>query len=79
MQELTKGVDIVYHCAATAHEGLSVFSPNFIAKNNYMASCSIITASIINKVKKKDLFFALQWLDTVIKNHLYRKDEYKTC
>ena len=52
MQELTKGVDIVYHCAATAHEGLSVFSPNFIAKNNYMASCSIITASIINKVKR---------------------------
>ena len=25
---------------------------NFIAKNNYMASCSIITASIINKVKR---------------------------
>ena len=24
-----KDVDIVYHCAATAHEGLSVFSPNF--------------------------------------------------
>ena len=27
------GYDIVYHCAATAHEGLSVFSPNFITKN----------------------------------------------
>ena len=52
MNKLTKGVDIVYHCAATAHEGLSVFSPNFIAKNNYMASTSIITASIINKVKR---------------------------
>ena len=24
---VTKGVDVVYHCAATAHEGLSVFSP----------------------------------------------------
>ena len=27
-----KGVDIVYHCAATAHEGLSVFSPYEITK-----------------------------------------------
>ena len=27
MVKVTKGVDIVYHCAATAYEGLSVFSP----------------------------------------------------
>ena len=27
INEIMKGVDIVYHCAATAHEGLSVFSP----------------------------------------------------
>ena len=26
-------VDIVIHAAATAHEGLSVFSPSFITKN----------------------------------------------
>ena len=25
MNEIMKGIDIVYHCAATAHEGLSVF------------------------------------------------------
>ena len=47
-----EGIDIVYHCAATAHEGLSVFSPNFITKNIYQASTSVITASIVNKVKK---------------------------
>ena len=47
-----KDIDIVYHCAATAHEGLSVFSPNFITKNIYQASVSIITASIVNKVKR---------------------------
>jgi len=47
-----KGYDIVYHCAATAHEGLSVFSPNFITKNIYQASVSVVTASIVNKVKK---------------------------
>ena len=34
---MKKGVDIVYHCAATAHEGLSVFSPVEITKNVYLA------------------------------------------
>ena len=47
-----KNFDIVYHCAATAHEGLSVFSPNFITKNIYQASVAVITASIVNNVKK---------------------------
>tara|TARA_B100000427_G_scaffold7817_1_gene7055 strand:- start:2087 stop:3088 length:1002 start_codon:yes stop_codon:yes gene_type:complete len=47
-----KGYDIVYHCAATAHEGLSVFSPNFITKNIYQASVSVITASIVNNIKR---------------------------
>ena len=52
MSKNLKGIDIVYHCAATAHEGLSVFSPNFITKNIYQASISVITASIVNKVKR---------------------------
>ena len=47
-----KGYDVVYHCAATAHEGLSVFSPNFITKNIFQASISVITASIVNNIKK---------------------------
>ena len=34
IKNLMKGVNIVYHCAATAHEGLSVFSPFEITKNN---------------------------------------------
>ena len=52
MVDNIKGADIVYHCAATAHEGLSVFSPNFITKNIYQASVSVITAAITNKVKR---------------------------
>ena len=32
IKNIMKGVDIVYHCAATAHEGLSVFSPFEITK-----------------------------------------------
>ena len=52
MSKNLKEIDVVYHCAATAHEGLSVFSPNFITKNIYQASVSVITASITNKVKR---------------------------
>ncbi len=52
MTEVMKGVEIVYHCAATAHEGLSVFSPVEITRNNYMASVSVFTSAIVNKVKR---------------------------
>ena len=52
MKEAMKNVDVVYHCAATAHEGLSVFSPVEITKNNYLASVSVFTAAVINKVKR---------------------------
>ena len=52
MNSYMKGVDVVYHCAATAHEGLSVFSPYEIGKNNFLASISIFSAAISNKVKR---------------------------
>ena len=49
---IMKKVDVVYHCAATAHEGLSVFSPIEITKNNYLASITIITSAINHFMKK---------------------------
>ena len=52
MNKAMKGVDVIYHCAATAHEGLSVFSPVAISKNNYLASASVISAGVNNKVKR---------------------------
>ncbi len=52
MVKITKGVDIVYHCAALAYEGLSVFSPYVVTKNIYENSVSLITAAITNKVKR---------------------------
>lgn len=52
MVEIMKGSDIVCHAAATAHEGLSVFSPNFITKNIYQASVATISAAIQNNVKR---------------------------
>ena len=52
MLKLTTGIDIVIHCAATAYEGLSVFSPNIVTKNIVGSSISLITAAISNKVKR---------------------------
>jgi len=52
VQEIIKEIDVVYHCAATAHEGLSVFSPFEITKNNYLASVSIFSAAVNAKVKR---------------------------
>ena len=45
-------IDLVFHCAATAYEGLSVFSPSVVTKNIFEASVSTVTASIQKKVKK---------------------------
>ena len=52
IKSIMKGVDVVYHCSATAHEGLSVFSPYEITKNNYLASVSIFSAAVNEKVKR---------------------------
>ena len=52
IKEIMKNIDVVFHCAATAHEGLSVFSPYEITKNNYLASVSIFSAAVNEKVKR---------------------------
>lgn len=52
MAEIMKEVDVVIHTAATAHEGLSIFSPSFITRNIFEASVSTISAAIQNKVKR---------------------------
>ncbi|MDA7606805.1 NAD-dependent epimerase/dehydratase family protein [Pelagibacteraceae bacterium] len=52
IQKVMKGINVVYHCAATAHEGLSVFAPYEITKNNYLASVSIFSAAVNENVKR---------------------------
>jgi UDP-glucose 4-epimerase len=52
MVKITKDCDVVFHCAATAYEGLSAFSPYVVTKNIVQASVSIISASIANHVKR---------------------------
>ena len=52
MRELLWDVDIVYHCAATAYEGLSVFSPHMVTQNIVTSSTGVISAAIANGVKR---------------------------
>ena len=52
MNKILKNMDVVIHCAATAYEGFSVFSPSFVTKNIYEASVSTFSAAISNNVKK---------------------------
>lgn len=52
MVKVTRGVDVVIHCAATAYEGLSVFSPFVVTKNIVNASVSVMTAAIANNCKR---------------------------
>lgn len=44
--------EVLVHCAATAHEGLSSFSPSFITKNIYEASVATFSAAIASGVKR---------------------------
>ena len=52
VKERMQGCDILYHCAATAYEGLSVFSPHVVTQNIVGASVSVISAAISNSVKR---------------------------
>lgn len=52
MKRLLTGVDLVYHCAAIATEGLSVFSPAIIAKHVYENTAGLLAAAASKKVKR---------------------------
>lgn len=52
MVELTKGVDVVFHGACTAHDGFSLFSPYYITENTFQITMSVLSAAAQNNVKK---------------------------
>ncbi len=52
MKKILEGVEVIYHCACTAYEGLSVFSPHLICENTYQITVTLISAAIHNKVKR---------------------------
>jgi UDP-glucose 4-epimerase len=52
MNKLLKGVDIVYHTACTAYEGLSVFSPHLVSQNTFQITSTLASAAISQKIKR---------------------------
>lgn len=52
MVKILRNVEIVYHCASTAYEGLSVFSPHLVTHNTYDITASVLSAAVANKVKR---------------------------
>lgn len=52
LKKAMRAVDVVYHCAATAHEGLSVFSPHENAQHGYLASAAVFSAACAAGVKR---------------------------
>lgn len=52
MVKITKGCDVVFHAACTAHDGFSLFSPYYITQNTFQITMSVLSASVQNNVKK---------------------------
>jgi UDP-glucose 4-epimerase len=45
-KHLLTGADVVYHCAAAPYEGLSVFSPELVAGNTFMATVAVLRQAV---------------------------------
>lgn len=52
MNDCCRGVDIVYHTACTAYEGLSVFSPKLVCENTYLNTASVASAAVSQGVAR---------------------------
>jgi UDP-glucose 4-epimerase len=52
MKQVLKGVDVVYHTACTAYEGLSVFSPHLICQNTFQITTTVASAAAAVGVKR---------------------------
>jgi len=52
MRKLLQDMELVYHCAAYPHEGLSVFSPSLITKSIYQSTATVLSAFVQNKGKR---------------------------
>lgn len=52
MTRAMKGAEIVVHTAASAYEGLSVFSPSIVTRNIVQASVTTFTAAIIGGAER---------------------------
>lgn len=46
MRRLTDGCELVYHCAAVAAEGLSVFSPALVSYHTYQTTAGLLSGAV---------------------------------
>lgn len=53
MDFVVAGCEAVYHCAALAYEGLSVFSPSLVSRNIVGGSVNVMTAAIRSGTVKR--------------------------
>jgi UDP-glucose 4-epimerase len=49
---LLAGTELVYHCACTAYDGLSVFSPAFVYRNTAQATVEVASAAVASGVAR---------------------------
>lgn len=52
VRDVMRGCDVVYHCAALAYEGFSVFSPHLVTQGVVTASTGVFSAAIANKARR---------------------------
>lgn len=52
MTRITKDADVIYHLAASPHEGLSVFAPFSVAHHTFMTTVGVCVAAVRNNVNK---------------------------
>lgn len=52
VRSLMAGCDVVYHTAALAYEGLSVFSPHVVTTSIVGATAAMVSAACANRVKR---------------------------
>ncbi|MGC8475400.1 MAG: NAD-dependent epimerase/dehydratase family protein [Acetobacteraceae bacterium] len=52
MAKVMKGAELIYHCAATAYEGLSVFAPAMIMDNILTGSVAVFSAAIAGGARR---------------------------
>src|SRR5690242_15721242 len=50
--KFTNVVDVVLHAAATAYDGLSLFSPHYVTKNVFSNTVALAAAAVENRVQR---------------------------
>jgi len=52
MNQLTRGCEVVFHAACSAHDGFSVVSPNWITQQTFQITMSVLSAALNQNVRR---------------------------